>query len=97
MSNGMILMPAAQARDHRTKTRVATMELNIAPPGAKAGMRPVDERAVSLMKREIAGQTDEVLMRQFGISYNTWRKVREGQPIRRSVADRLEQRMAAFC
>lgn len=70
------------------------MEVNIAPSGGKAGMRPVDAQAVSLMKRQIAGQTDEVLMRQFGISYNTWRKVREGQPIRRSVADRLESRLA---
>ncbi|MCC2979457.1 MULTISPECIES: hypothetical protein [unclassified Sphingomonas] len=70
------------------------MEMNIVPSGAKAGMRPVNERAVALMKREMIGQTDELLMRQFGISYNTWRKVREGQPIRRSVADRLESRLA---
>ncbi len=70
------------------------MDMNIAPSGGKAGMRPVDASAVSLMKREITGQTDEALMRQFGISYNTWRKVREGQPIRRSVADRLESRLA---
>jgi len=73
------------------------MHMNTAPSGAKAGMRPVDEKAVSLMRREIAGQTDEVLMRQFGISYNTWRKVRDGEPIRRSVAERLESRLAEYC
>lgn len=70
------------------------MDMNIAPSRAKAGMRPVDEQAVLLMRREVCAQTDEALMRQFGISYNTWRKVREGQPIRRSVADRLESRLA---
>lgn len=32
-------------------------------------------------------------MAQFGISYNTWRKVKSGQAIRRSVAERLEHRI----
>ena len=35
--------------------------------------------------------------RQFGISYNTWCKVRSGNPIRRSVADRLEARIRPRC
>ncbi len=73
------------------------MEMTIAPTGGRAGMRAVDAQAVSVMKREIAGQTDEVLMAQFGISYNTWRKVRAGQPVRNSLAERLENRLATYC
>jgi len=73
------------------------MDMTIAPAGGRAGMRAVDAQAVSVMKREIAGQTDEVLMAQFGISYNTWRKVRAGQPVRNSLAERLENRLAAYC
>ncbi|NWK98980.1 hypothetical protein DM806_25615 [Sphingobium lactosutens] len=39
------------------------------------------------------GQTSDVLMMQFGISYNTWRKILAGDPIRDSVAQRLERRV----
>ena len=35
--------------------------------------------------------------REFGISYNTWCNVRSGNPIRRSVADRLEARIRPRC
>jgi hypothetical protein len=69
-------------------------EANGGRSAGETGMRPVEAGAVALMKRSVCGQTDEVLMRQFGISYNTWRKVRDGQPIRRSVAERLEHRLA---
>ena len=58
-----------------------------------AGLREVDPIAVSHILAQLDGQTDATLMTRFGISYNTWRKVRAGQPIRRSVADRLEQRL----
>lgn len=56
-------------------------------------LRAVDAGIVARMSATLEGQTDETLMPQFGISYNTWRKVRAGEPIRRSVADRLEQRV----
>lgn len=58
-----------------------------------ASLRAVDAGIVARMAATMQGQTDETLMPQFGISYNTWRKVRAGEPIRRSVADRLEQRV----
>lgn len=32
------------------------------------------------------------VMELFGIGYNTWRKIQSGQPIRRSVAERLLSR-----
>lgn len=66
------------------------------PVGAFGGrsLRPVSAGIVSRIRDQLDGETDEALMGRFGISYNTWRKVRSGEPIRRSVADRLEQRMA---
>ncbi|RYF34321.1 MAG: hypothetical protein EOO38_29585 [Cytophagaceae bacterium] len=45
------------------------------------------------MARKCASQTPTGLNSQFGISWNTWSKLRRGQPIRRSVAMRLVQRV----
>jgi len=56
-------------------------------------MRPVPQKVVDHMMAGLTGQTSDVLMLQFGISYNTWRKIRAGDPIRSSVAERLERRM----
>lgn len=56
-------------------------------------LRCVDPMIVNRMMAQLSGETDEALMRDFGISYNTWRKVRTGSPIRRSVAERLERRV----
>ena len=41
----------------------------------------------------VSRQTDEGLNEQFGLSYNTWRKIRSGLPIRASVAERVELRV----
>lgn len=48
---------------------------------------------VAKMKRVATGRTDEALNATFGISYNTWRKVMAGIPIRASVARRLVERV----
>lgn len=56
-------------------------------------MRCVTPAVVETMRSNLPGETDRVLMACFGISYNTWCKVRAGRPIRRSVADRLEDRV----
>jgi hypothetical protein len=40
-------------------------------------------------------QTPSSLNDQFGISWNTWTKLRKGQPIRRSLALRLVSRVLA--
>jgi hypothetical protein len=69
------------------------MKSNETNQRGKATLRAVDAGIVARMLATLDGQTDETLMPQFGISYNTWRKVRAGEPIRRSVADRLEQRV----
>lgn len=57
-------------------------------------MRCVRETVVARMLAELPGETDPALQAGFGISYNTWRKVRAGEPVRCSVADRLERRLA---
>ena len=56
-------------------------------------LRQVAPEAVRKMLDNLAGQTDSVLMSSFGISYNTFRKIRSEEPIRSSVADRLEKRL----
>lgn len=40
-------------------------------------------------------RTDEALQARFGISYNTLRKIEAGQPVRRSLAERLKERLGA--
>lgn len=56
-------------------------------------MRPVDPEIAQRMRQEVRGETDSILTEQFGISYNTWRKVRIGKSIRASVAARIESRV----
>ncbi|MGK6320174.1 hypothetical protein [Sphingomonas sp. DT-204] len=41
------------------------------------------------------GRTDEALQPRFGISYNTWRQIERGAALRRSLAERLVQRISA--
>ncbi|MGE0773624.1 MAG: hypothetical protein AB7L36_01080, partial [Sphingomonadaceae bacterium] len=48
---------------------------------------------VSEMQTQCMGQTGQILMAQFGISYNTWKKIRNGSPIRKSTAVRLVTRV----
>lgn len=62
-------------------------------PHPKPRLRPVALHVAERMRREVRGETDELLTEQFGISYNTWRKVRSGQAIRASVAQRIESRL----
>ncbi|KQU58798.1 hypothetical protein ASG67_16850 [Sphingomonas sp. Leaf339] len=56
-------------------------------------MKVVSQDIVEAMRAGLAGQTTAALMPCYGISYNTWRKVQSGSAIRRSVAERLEQRL----
>lgn len=62
-------------------------------PAASPRLRAVEPAIAERMRRDVRGETDEVLTAQFGISYNTWRKVRSGQAIRASVATRIENRL----
>jgi hypothetical protein len=56
-------------------------------------MSPIPHEVLSLMRARQTPQTDEALQREFGISYNTWRRIKAGQAIRTSVAERLIRRL----
>ena len=58
-------------------------------------LKKVSPQTVDLMQSEDFVLTDESLNQVFGISYNTWRKIVRGEPVRSSLADRLEGRLAA--
>jgi hypothetical protein len=60
---------------------------------AMPDMSPIPHDVLSLMRARQTPQTDEALQREFGISYNTWRRIKGGHAIRASVAERLIQRL----
>jgi hypothetical protein len=53
----------------------------------------VDGMSIDRMTRALPAQTDACLMHTFGISLNTWNKLKKGEPIRKSVATRLIERL----
>lgn len=57
-------------------------------------LKKISPHTVNLMQSEDFVLTDESLNDVFGISYNTWRKIMRGDPVRSSLADRLERRVA---
>ncbi|MES2496078.1 MAG: hypothetical protein V4618_08190 [Pseudomonadota bacterium] len=67
--------------------------------GPSGRVRPrayvVDHSLVREMMQRCVSQTPSSLSDQFGISWNTWSKLRKGQPIRCSVALRLVSRVLA--
>lgn len=56
----------------------------------------LEDNVIALMQALATGRTDEALNARFGISYNTWRKLLAGQPIRPSLAHRLKVRIEAL-
>ncbi len=48
---------------------------------------------VSHLLAHCPGRTDEALQPRFGISYNTWRQIERGAALRRSLAERLVERV----
>lgn len=65
-------------------------------PAGTAGrnrMAVLDREMVVRMSASLPAQTEECVMRTFGISVNTWVKLRDGKPIRPSVALRLLDRL----
>ncbi|HEX7871766.1 MAG TPA: hypothetical protein VF475_02570 [Sphingobium sp.] len=58
------------------------------------GCTPVDPALVNRLRMMVTYRTDEALNARFGISYNTWRKLMAGQPVRASLLSRLEARVA---
>lgn len=59
----------------------------------RMGTKTIDATLVRVMQSLATGRTDETLNARFGISYNSWCKIIAGQPLRASLADRLEQRI----
>lgn len=53
----------------------------------------VNPTIVEKMSSRLRAQTAECVMDTLGISVNTWLKMRKGMPIRKSVAERLLQRV----
>lgn len=60
------------------------------------GCRDVDPRLVHRMQAMVTHRTDEALNARFGISYNTWRKLIAGMPVRASLLSRLEARLESL-
>lgn len=56
-------------------------------------MRNVDPQVVERVIVGAPRKTDAALMPSFNVSYNTFRKIRAGELIRSSVAERLGQRV----
>lgn len=52
-----------------------------------------DPKTVTRLRKLVDKQTDESLNERFGISYNTWRRLMSGQPVRASLLSRLENRL----
>ena len=55
----------------------------------------VNPAIVARMRDRLRAQTAECVMATFGVSVNTWVKMRKGMPIRHSVAERLLRRIGA--
>lgn len=54
----------------------------------------VDSELVRFMETIKFKKTDQSLGEIFGISYNTWRKIARREPVRYSLASRLEYRIS---
>jgi hypothetical protein len=48
-----------------------------------------DAAVVQIMRDRLACQSKECVMDTLGISSNTWQKIKRGEPIRRSIGERL--------
>ncbi len=54
----------------------------------------LEQRLARYIIENCPTRTDEALQQRFGISYNTLRKIEAGQMVRRSLAQRLADRLA---
>lgn len=61
---------------------------------APLGQTFIDPLIIEQMRRLATGRTDQALNDRFGISYNTWRKLIAGNPVRRSLAQRITDRVS---
>lgn len=85
-----ILQPGTQAPETGTPKPSSTPAASdlLIETGIR-GFSRLSPRAIDHMRRRLRAQTVDCVMETFGISFPTWVKVRNGQPIRHSVAERL--------
>lgn len=57
------------------------------------GCCSVDPRLIDRLETMVDCRTEAAVNAQFGISYNTWRKLIAGQPVRASLLSRLQARI----
>lgn len=67
--------------------------MNVQEERVQRGQTVLDPMLIERMKALVANRTRESLHDRFGISYNTWRKVIAGDPVRSSLAVRLQERI----
>lgn len=60
-----------------------------------SSLRHIDQTVIAALNERLPVMTAECIQNTFGISANTWLKLRKGMPIRRSVAERLLDRVRA--
>jgi hypothetical protein len=60
---------------------------------AYRGCTLAEPALVEKLKSLAPVRTDKALTAHLGISYNTWRKMMAGEPVRRSLLERLEDRV----
>ncbi|MBJ7437785.1 MAG: hypothetical protein JHD35_02005 [Sphingopyxis sp.] len=64
-----------------------------APNTGTFRMCRVERGLVERMREQLPAQTPPCVMATFGISMNSWVKLRDDLPVRRSLAERLVQRL----
>ena len=89
--------------DRRSETqqpagRVAAYAGEALIPAGRSGRAQlyyINPDVVRNVRERLRAQTADCVMETFGISVNTWVKMRDGKPIRASVAERFIQRVGA--
>lgn len=63
---------------------------------APANYSYVHRDLITFLQGRLPKQTPDCIMETLGISANTWTKLKKGQPVRTSVAERLVERVARY-
>lgn len=76
-----------------TQSRASAQRQPLARGQKKPALARIAPSTATAMQSALPAQTAESVMDRFGISVNTWVKIRDGHPIRPSVANRLIERL----
>lgn len=82
-------------QDHQVRTTngASNRAASIKAPPPRPGLTVASPRLIESLTADAPSLTREGLNEKFGISYNTWRKLMAGQPVRISLIERLTQRL----